>query len=87
MSAQTPVLHEGTGQTFRRTSGFGAVASELPTPATPGKPLSDVLILASRPSVYICGCRRDAHRPRYTLSLHTHRTQKAGDILDKLYLT
>ena len=34
VSAQTPVLHEDTGQTYRRWPSCGAVASELPTPAT-----------------------------------------------------
>ena len=34
VSAQTPVLHEGTGQTYRRWRSCGAVASELPTPVT-----------------------------------------------------
>ena len=34
VSAQTPVLHEGTGQTYRRWLSCGVVASELPTPAT-----------------------------------------------------
>ena len=37
MSAQTPVLHEGTGQTYRRWLSCGAMASELPTPATSSK--------------------------------------------------
>ena len=37
VSTQTPVLHEGTGQTYRRWLRCGAVASELPTPATSSK--------------------------------------------------
>ena len=95
MSDQTPVLHEGIGQTYRRWLSCGAVASELPTPATSCKHTGQMYLHL----LHVYRCRRLAaaemltdlqkldpqptHAPKTARGRYwtnsTSREQRAGD--------
>ena len=94
MSAHTTDLHEGTGQTYRRSLSCGAVSPELPTPATfckhTGQMYLDLLhvfqcrrLAAAKTLTYLArssACTRTEHSTwKVSRTNSTSRGQRAGD--------
>ena len=93
MSAHTTDLHEGTGQTYRRSLSCGAVSPELPTSATfckhTGQMYLDLLhvfqcrrLAAAKMLTYLArssACTRTEHSTwKVSRTNSTSREQRAG---------